>query len=169
MNWFALLTKSNFEKKVYTHIQKKQIMAFLPMMKKPSIRKDRKLILETPLFRGYVFVKSNLAPEFQLRILKTAGAVKLLGTQSQPIAVPDEQIKSLKILTSTTKDLITGQNIKLKKGDPVIILNGPMTGIRGEFIRHKNKTHVIVKIDILGKYAGVEILQDCIEKDIKFL
>lgn len=164
LNWFALLTKSNFEKTVYASISKKKIDIFLPTTKKKSRRKDRNLMIEVPLFPGYVFVKTSLEPSKQLNILKTTGAVRLLGNQSGPVPVPDAQIESLKILTSTNLDLVTGAIVKLTKGDPVIILEGPMAGMRGEFIHYKGHGRVVIKIDALGQYAGVDIEEACVEK-----
>ena len=162
--WFALLTRSNFEQTVYSNISKKKIDAFLPSTRKPSKRKDRKLMIETPLFPGYVFVKSTMAPADQLPILKTLGAVRLLGNSAGPVPIPEQQIESLKLLTSVTQDLVTGSIIELKKGDPVIILEGPMAGLKGDFFEHKGKGRVIIKVDLLGRYAGVEVDSDVVEK-----
>lgn len=162
--WFALLTRSNFEQTVYSRICKKKIDAFLPSTKKPSKRKDRKLMIETPLFPGYVFVKSTRAPVDQLPILKTLGAVRLLGNSAGPVPVPENQIESLKRLISVTQDLVTGSIIELKKGDPVIILEGPMAGLKGDFFEQKGKGRVIIKVDLLGRYAGVEVDSDKVEK-----
>lgn len=164
LNWFALLTRSNFEQIVYTHIVKKKIEVFLPKTKQKSRRKDRNLMIEVPLFPGYVFVKSTVNPDDQLNILKTIGAVKLLGNRFGPVPVPGAQIESLKILTSANTDLITGTNIRIKKGDPVIILEGPMAGVKGEFTRYKGKGRVVIKIEVLGQYAGVEAEKDTVEK-----
>lgn len=163
-NWFVLLTRSNFEKTVYKSISQKKIESFLPTVKKKSRRKDRHLMIDLPLFPGYIFVKADTEPASQLNILKTTGAVRILGNQAGPVPVPDAQIESLRILTQVETDVITGTSIQLKKGDPVMILEGPMAGIRGEFIHHKGKSRVVIKIDVLGQYAGVEVEEDNIEK-----
>ncbi|MCD4720379.1 MAG: UpxY family transcription antiterminator [Desulfobacula sp.] len=169
LNWFALLTRSNFEQIVYTSIVKKKIQAFLPKTKRKSRRKDRNLMIEIPLFPGYVFVQSTFEAADQLNILKTVGAVRLLGNQSGPVPVPESQVESLKILTSANMDLITGENVRIKKGQPVIILEGPMAGVKGEFARYKGKGRVVIKIDVLGQYAGVEVKEDNVERVPDFL
>ena len=164
LNWFALLTRSNFEQTVYNTIVKKHIHAFLPKIKRKSRRKDRNLTIETPLFPGYLFVRSTTAAADQLRILKTIGAVRILGNRAGPVPIPESQVDSLKILTSANIDLITGANIDLKKGDPVIILHGPMAGVTGVFARYKGKGRVVIQIDVLGQYAGVDIQEENVEK-----
>ncbi len=164
LNWFALLTRSNFEQIVFNSIVKKKIEAFLPKTKKKSSRKDRNLMIEVPLFPGYIFVQSNLEAAHHLNILKTVGAVRLLGSKSDPVPIPQSQIQSLKILTNANMDIITGTNIRMEKGDFVMIVKGPMAGAKGEFTRYKGQSRVIVKIDILGQYAGVEISEENVEK-----
>ncbi len=164
LNWFALLTRSNFEQTVYKGITGKKIDAFLPKTRRQSQRKDRKLMIEVPLFPGYLFVRSTLAPADQLNILKTTGAVRLLGNAKGAVPIPDSQIESLLIMTHANVDLISGSSILLQKGDPVMILEGPMAGVKGEFTRHKGKGRVIIKIDLLGQYAGVEMDGNCVEK-----
>lgn len=163
-NWFVLLTRSNFEQTVYKAITQKKIEAFLPTVKRKSKRKDRHLMIDFPLFPGYLFVRSDDCPASQLNILKTTGAVRLLGNHAGPVPVPDSQIESLKLLTTIKTDLITGVNAGLKKGDPVMIIEGPMAGVRGEFTHHKGKGRVFIKIDALGQYAGVEVEKENVEK-----
>ena len=126
-------------------------------------------MIEVPLFSGYLFVRSTIDPAAQLNILKTTGAVRLLGNTQGPVPIPDSQIKSLQIMTNANMDLITGSSILLQKGDPVMILEDPMAGVKGEFTRHKGKGRVIIKIDLLGQYAGVEMDGKNVEKIPDFL
>ena len=44
-----------------------------------------------------------------------------------------------------------------------------MAGVKGEFTRHKGKSRVVIKIDVLGQYAGVEVDENNIEKLPEFL
>jgi transcriptional antiterminator NusG len=169
LNWFALLTRSNFEQTVYNTITGKKIDAFLPKTRKKSKRKDRKLMIEVPLFPGYLFVQSTPDPADQLNILKTFGAVRLLGNTQGPVPIPESQINSLQLLINANMDLITGNSLQLQKGDPVMILEGPMAGLKGEFTRYKGKGRVIIKIDLLGQYAGVEMDGKNVEKFPNFL
>ena len=50
-----------------------------------------------------------------------------------------------------------------------MILEGPMAGIKGEFSRYKGKGRVVIKIEVLGQYAGVEVEEDNVEKVPDFL
>jgi transcription antitermination factor NusG len=163
-HWFALLTRSNFEQVVFDQVMQKKMEVFLPKTKKLSRRRDRKQIIDVPLFPGYLFVKSRFDPACQLFILKTQGAVRFLGNQQGPVPVPDTQIQSLKILTAADKELITGACSRLSRGDLVMVMEGPLAGTRGEFIQYRGKGRIIVKLPLLGQYAGVEIDEAQVEK-----
>ena len=159
--WYVLHTKSRFENVVNEGLAKKSIDVFLPKVTVRSKRRDRKAMIRVPLFPGYVFVKTDLAPQSHLEIVKTAGAVRLIGSKQGPVPVPEETIESLKIMVSTEHPITTGN--QLKKGDKVLVVHGPFAGVTGTFIRYGGKGRVIVNIEALGQYAGVEVSEDDIE------
>ncbi len=159
--WYVLHTRSRFENKVHEGLERKSKEVFLPKVSVPSKRRDRKVMLRVPLFPGYIFVKTDLDPADQLDILKTIGIVRFIGNRSGPLPVPDEAIESLQVMISTDLDIITGT--RLKKGDRVIVVRGPFTGIAGTFSRYRGQNRVVVNIDALGQFAAVEVDEEDIE------
>lgn len=156
--WYVLHTKSKFEKVVNDGLQKKSFEAFLPTMHVRSKRKDRKIMLNLPIFPGYTFVKSTLSADENLSILKTAGVVRIIGNMSGPVAVDADVIKSLQIMTSVNENIYT--ETRFKKGEQVIVQYGPFAGLTGVFSRYKGKGRVYVNISLLGQSAAVEIEED---------
>ena len=159
--WYVLHTKSRFENVVHDGLGKKSIQVFLPKVTVRSKRRDRKAMIRVPLFPGYLFVKTDLAPQSHLEVVKTAGAVRLIGSKQGPVPVPEETIESLKIMVSADHPITTGS--RLKEGDRVLVVHGPFAGVSGTFIRYGGKGRVIVNIEALGQYAGVEVSEDDIE------
>jgi len=159
--WYVLHTRSRFENKVNEGLQRKSKEVFLPKVLVRSKRRDRKVMIRVPLFPGYVFVKTDLAPADQLDIVKTAGIVRFIGNRTGPLAVPDEAIAALKIMVATGLDITTGT--RLKKGDRVVVVNGPFTGITGTFSRYRGGGRIVVNIDALGQFAAVEVAENDIE------
>ena len=159
--WYVLHTKSRFENVVNDGLGKKSIEVFLPKITVRSRRRDRKAMIRIPLFPGYIFVKTDLAPESHLEIVKTAGAVRLIGSKQGPVSVPAGTIESLKIMVTGDHPVTTGHS--LKKGDKVLVVGGPFVGVTGTFIRYGGKGRVVVNIEALGQYAGVEVSEDEIE------
>lgn len=160
--WYVLHTKSRFENVVHEGLVRKSLEVFLPRVRVRSRRRDRRQTIEVPLFPGYVFVKSSLHPSQHLDILKTSGAVRLIGTREGPVSVPAETIQSLRIMVSTDEPLATGH--RFKKGDRVIVVNGPLSGVIGHFERYKGQGRVVVNIDALGQFASVSVDEADVEK-----
>ena len=160
-SWYVLHTKSRFENVVNEGLTKKSLEVFLPKIKVRSKRRDRKVMIRVPLFPGYLFVKTNLEPYEHIEIVKTVGAVRLVGNKDGPIPVFSETIESLKIMVQGNESVTTGS--RFKKGDKVIVVHGPFAGVVGTFVRHRGKGRVIVNIEALGQYAGVNVSEDDIE------
>ena len=160
-SWYVLHTKSRFENVVHEGLDKKSIEVFLPKIKVKSRRRDRKMMIQVPLFPGYLFVKATLDPYRHLEIVKTAGVVRLIGTKDGPVPVPEDTVESLKIMVSSDHSVITGS--RLRKGDRVMVVSGPFAGITGTFVRYRGKGRVVVNIEALGQYAGVDVDENEVE------
>lgn len=159
--WYVLHTKSRFENVVNDGLFKKSMEVFLPKIQVRSKRRDRKVMIRVPLFPGYLFVKTDLNPYEHLEIVKTAGAVRLIGTHESPVPVPEPTIESLKIMVAGNNEISTG--CRLQKGDRVIVVSGPFTGVTGTFVRYSGKGRVVVNIEALGQYAGVDVNEEDVE------
>ncbi len=160
--WYVLHTKSRFENVVIDGLSKKSVEVFLPRITVPSRRKDRKKMIRVPLFPGYIFVRTDLNPHHHLEIVKTVGAVKLVGSQGGPIPVPDETIESLRIMVASDQPITTGS--MLRKGDHVMVINGPFCGVIGIFDRYRGKGRIMVQIEALGQFASVEVSAEDVER-----
>jgi transcriptional antiterminator NusG len=160
--WYVVHTKNRFENVVFESLQKKSLETFLPKILVRSKRKDRRKMIRVPLFPGYLFVKTDLNPSEHLEIVKTTGAVKLIGNKTGPISVPDEIVDSLKIIVATENKVVTGS--RFQKGDRVMVVAGPFTGVTGIFSRYKGQGRVIVHIDALGQFAAVDVSENDVEK-----
>lgn len=160
-SWYVLHTKSRFENVVHEGLTKKSIEVFLPKVLVRSRRVDRKVMIRIPLFPGYLFVKSDLTPGRHIEIVKTAGAVRLVGNRSGPLPVSHETIESLKIMTAGDGKILTGT--VFKKGNRVIVISGPLEGVMGTFARYGKIGRVIVNIEALGQFASVEVDEEDIE------
>ena len=161
--WYALHTRSHFEQKVYDGLRGKSIETFLPRIQVMSRRKDRRKKILVPLLPGYVFVQTDLNPEEHLRILKTTGIVRMIGFKGKPVPANEDEISSLMILDGTDR---TVQNHDyMKKGDRVMIMEGPLKGLVGFYLRHSGRhDKVVVSVELLQRSLEVEIEGWALEK-----
>jgi transcriptional antiterminator NusG len=160
--WYALHTKSRFENVVSDGLAKKTLDVFLPKLTVKSRRRDRHKMIRVPLFPGYVFVRTDLNPYEHVEILKTTGAVRLIGSTKGPVPIADATIDSLKIMVSTDQEVITGT--RFKKGDRVMVIRGPFSGVTGIFSSYRGDGRVVVNIEALGQFAAVHVDADDVER-----
>jgi len=161
--WYALHTRSRFEQKVYEGLCGKTFDAFLPRIQVMSRRKDRRKKILVPLIPGYVFVRSFLEPEEYHQIIKTVGVVRMISFKGRPVPANDHEISSLMILDGTDR---TVQNRTfMRKGERVMIMEGPLKGLVGFYLRHKGKTdRVVVSVELLQRSLEVEIEDWALER-----
>ena len=161
--WYAIHTRSRFEQKVYDGLRGKSIEAFLPRIQVMSRRRDRRKKILIPMLPGYVFVRSLLQAEEHLQILKTVGVVRMVGFRGQAAPANEEEISSLMILDGTDR---TVQNrAYMEKGDRVIIAEGPLKGLIGFYLHHKDQTdRVVISIELLHRSLEVEVEDWALEK-----
>jgi transcription antitermination factor NusG len=161
--WYAVHTRSRFEMKVFEGCSNKSIEAFVPRIQVMSRRKDRRKKILIPLLPGYVFVHFDMTPEVYWDIIKTTGVVRMVSFRGQPVPARDEEMSSLMILDGTDR---TVQNrTYMSKGDRVMIMEGPLKGLVGFYLRHKGQSQkVVVGIELLQRSLAVEIEDWALEK-----
>ena len=161
--WYAVHTKSRFEQKVVDGLIGKSVEVFLPRVQVMSRRKDRRKKILVPILPGYVFVNFSLNPEDYWKIIKTTGVVRMIGFEGKPVPANDEEIKSLMVLDNTDR---TVQNqTYIKKGDMVMIMEGPLKVLTGFYVRHRNQSDkVVVSIELLNRSLSVDIENWALEK-----
>ncbi len=160
--WYALHTRSRFEQKVHDQLCSKSLETFLPRIQVWSRRKDRRKKILAPMIPGYVFVRSQLEAEEYYHIIQTIGVVRMVALKGKPIPANDEEISSLMILHETDR---TVQNRSyMAKGNQVMIMEGPLKGLIGVYLRHKAKDKVVVSLELLQRSLEVEIEDWALEK-----
>lgn len=163
-NWYALYVKSRHEFITSSELRRKGVETFLPSIKRLSLWKDRRKLIEFPLFPGYVFVHILPCHQKVFDILNTRGVVTFISlVPGNPTPVSSEEIESLRLL------LASGQPIdlfpRLEKGVRVRVRSGALKGAVGTVVNREGQFMFIVNIDILGRSVGVKIYADDIETD----
>ncbi len=161
-NWYAVHTRSRHEKKVEVELRGKGVEVFLPLYETLSRRRDRKKIIELPLFSGYLFVQ--IIPERNriLEVLKVKGVVRILGkTPTELFPVSENQIEAVKRMVESDR-LISGHPY-IREGSRVRVKAGPLLGVEGILIERRGRHRLIISVDMLQKSVSTEISVDEVE------
>jgi len=151
-HWYALYTRSRYEKKVDQLLREKGVTSFLPLNEVYHRWSDRYKKVLVPLFSCYVFVFIALRDRFP--VLHTDGVIKLVSFNGIPATIADHQIDSIKrILDEKMKVdpiefFIPGKKVKVKRG--------PLKGVEGTLIHKHNKNRLVITIDGIRQALSVE-------------
>jgi transcription elongation factor/antiterminator RfaH len=162
--WYALYLRSRHERAVELRLTERQIETFLPMIEEVRQYSDRKKRVSEPLFRGYLFVRTDLRN--RTSILQTDGVVKFVGIGSKPSPIPDGQIESIRLAGGKPSRIRREQY--LSSGEYVRVTSGPFEGIEGFVVTLKGSTRVVVSVECIGQSISVEVAPDHVSKVIRF-
>jgi transcription antitermination factor NusG len=153
LQWYALYTRANHEKRVAAELSARTVEHFLPLYTSIRRWKDRRVSLDLPLFPGYVFVR--LALQDRLNVLQVPSAVRLVGFNGLPCALPDAEMKIMR--SGFSGNLRAEPHPFLTVGRRARIARGPLEGMEGRIIRRKNQMRFVISVELIQRSVAVEV------------
>jgi transcription elongation factor/antiterminator RfaH len=157
--WYALYLRSRFEKRVNEELLQKDVETFLPLIEEVHTWSDRKKKVKEPLFRGYIFVKTDMLNKET--ILQTDGVVKFVGIREQASPIPENQIEWLR--------RIIGEPAAIKRenyfdvGQRVRVTAGPLIGVEGIITRYQTESRVVISLTAIAQSVSVQVPSELLE------
>ena len=158
MRWFAIRVKSRHEKKITWALRLRDFNAFSPLYSARHRWADRQKIVQLPLFPCYVFCQFGASQE--LFVLQTPGVIDVVRFGYSPAPINDNEIVALQRLTESGCNAEPCESLVI--GQPVVIIAGPLVGLKGVVIQHKSKLSLVLSVTLLGRSVLVEVDRGCI-------
>lgn len=156
--WYAVQTRSNFEKRTTHELHCRGVDAFLPALTELRQWKGRKKTIEMPLFKGYLFVRLTENLDARWTVLKSAGVVRILGRGSDAEPVPEFEIEAIRQMLHAGVPLTPHHY--LREGVRVRVRHGALKGVEGIYLRSRNSARLVISIDLLSQSVFTEIDAD---------
>ena len=151
--WYAIYTRAQHQKQVAAQLEGRAVECFLPLYESVRRWKDRRVVLNLPLFPSYVFVHLGLAE--RRRVLQTPGVVHLVGFGGVPCPIPDAEIEVLQ--ACLTHNVRMKPHPYLTVGRRVLVRSGPMEGLEGILVRRKSDYRLVLSINSISSSVCVEL------------
>lgn len=162
MSWYALYVHSRAEKKVYERLVEMGLEAYLPLVTRVKRWSDRLKKVDEPLFKSYLFVRSN--DKWHFEILSIPGVTKFVTFEKKAVVVPENQIVAVKkYCNDYIEEDSELKNVDLHEGQLVRITSGDMAGLMGRLAPINNKKRLIVYIESVGHYLPINIARSKVE------
>lgn len=153
--WYAVQAYSCREKIVDQALRKDGIDSYLPLLAERHRWSDRTKTIYVPLFPGYLFVNVDAKLEEYTKVKYNPSVCSILGGQSGPTPVDEQQIEDIKRMIDNDKNLKVVRGFY--KGQKVEIKSGPLQGMVGEYVQTRVGRYLAIHINILGQTVLVEL------------
>lgn len=159
LNWYALFVRSQNEISISKLLMEKGGIKTLVPKRKVWKKVGGKIkILEKPAFSSYVFIHLDISRIKWRNIFNINGIFDFVRLGGCPVAIPDEQIKSVEILLSSGGLVHEVEHKRLKSHDRVEVIDGPLRGATGSFIRSDlNSGNLVVNIDMFERSLTTQV------------
>ena len=161
--WYVIHTCCHHEVRVEERLRQLGVEVFLPRIMEVRQWRDRKKTLHIPLFPGYLFVHDALETSSRYYdILKLPGVVRILGEKGRLKPVPREIIDSIKLAVASDRPYFPCPN--LLKGKWVRVVEGPLAGVIGIILEHKDKKRkMVIEVKLFHRSMAVELEDEAVE------
>jgi transcription antitermination factor NusG len=153
LKWYVIYTRPRWEKKVYSLLTAKAIESYCPLNKVRRKWSDRIKLVEEPLFKSYLFVKTD--EEGRLPVRMTDGVVNFVYWNGKPAIVKEKEIQTIKKFLNEHEQ-VELVRMDFKPNDKVVITSGPLMDKEGKVLEVKNKVAKVI-IESLGYILVADI------------
>jgi transcriptional antiterminator RfaH len=154
--WYVVCTKSKNEERAANNLMGGNIEVLAPKIKFKKYKEGKYVQITEPMFPGYIFVKFHPIDEFRL-VKYTRGIRNIVNFNGKIVPLQDDMVKFIRSKLEEG-DVATIQKKELRKGEKIIIQEGPFKGFSGIFEeRLDGKERVAILLDGLGYCARMEI------------
>lgn len=149
--WWLVHTKSRCEKALATDLDRLGIKYFLPLARMRRRHGGRPVQVLMPLFPSYVFLCGGADERYATLMTRRVAHVIEIADQQR---LKDELRQVYHVMVSHEPvDLYPG----LRQGRRCRVLAGPLVGLEGIVLRHRDLCRVYVGVDVLGQSAELQI------------
>ena len=153
--WYAIHTRSQHEKSVVSQLENQEITTYLPLVSEVHRWTDRRKVVQLPLFPCYAFVQIPPVPEFQVKVLRTAGVLRLVGSNREGSSIPESQMTSIRALLASSASYTLCPFLQV--GQRVRIRGGALEGIQGILVGRNGDRTLVISVEPIQRSISVRI------------
>jgi len=151
--WFAVHVRSNQEKIADALLREKGFVTFCPLQSERSRRSGKTIVLDRPLFPGYLFCRfeqENRGP-----VVTLTPVVRVVGIGRTPMPVDSDELGAIRRVVES------GVPYKpwpyLNVGERVKLVAGPLAGLTGILTAERGDDRVVVSVGLIQRSVASEV------------
>src|SRR5687767_9456810 len=159
-HWYAVYTRPRWEKKVARLLEAKGIDYYCPLNKVNRQWSDRRKTILEPIFKGYVFIKTNEAKKWDVK--RIDGILNYVYYLGKPATIREEEIDTIRKFLNEFSN-VQVEPISLSVNSKVRIRQGVLMNYEG-ILLEVSGSKALVKIDSLGLQLTAQFEKKNLEK-----
>jgi transcriptional antiterminator NusG len=163
--WYIVQTYSGYENKAKIALEERIKTLgfekdfeeiFIPTETVTEVRNGKRREVTRKFYNGYIFVKMNLTDQTWHVVKDTPKVVGFLGSQRDPVPVPESEVKQITQRIEEGK-MQAGPQFSFEQGDKVRIIEGNFKDFTGTVEDvDMEKERLKVYVEIFGRPTSVE-------------
>ncbi len=152
--WCALHTRARHEKKIVGICTSLKLPSYLPLYIHRTFSGGKTNTFHLPMFPGYVF--AALGPGDITNLKRTNSVAHRIDAPDETRFLADLQ----NVYRAENSQMELELNPLLQKGQPVVVIRGPLSGTQGVVVRYKNRTRLQISVTLIRQAILLDIHQD---------
>ena len=164
--WLVVRTRANQELTTAEKFKALSIEVFVPCKEEIRQRRDRKVVVTVPLVKNMVFI--YVERNAFLTLMKDVGCQVSLVMDcatKYSLVIPSFQMEAFKMACKETSFAVNN-TVPFRKGDLVTVVDGPLTGYKGEYFATKKSGVLLIRL-FPECVASIEIDKSAVQKTKK--
>ncbi len=150
--WRVVHVLANHEKRVAQHLAVRSLEHYLPLYTERSRWTDRSVVLERPLFTGYVFVRHS--PSTRRAVVTVPGVLRLLGDDDRDTVSAGEIDR---IREGLAAGYLLRPHPNVFVGTQVRVRHGAFEGVEGVVTELRHRCRVVIGLAAVKQCFSLEV------------
>jgi transcription antitermination factor NusG len=112
-------------------------------------------VIHSPLFPGYVFVRSAGTLDARVAVLRTNGVISFVGVRGLGTPIPEEEITAIQAVLA--EKIPFEPYPFLKVGQRVRIRGGSLDGIKGILTAVRGDQSLIISVEVIQRSISMRV------------
>lgn len=148
--WYLVQCKPRQEARAEQNLRNQCYPCYCPQHSVEKVRHGKRVVMQQPLFPGYLFINLCKLNDNWHSIRSTRGVLRLVTFANEPLAVDDRIISELqsRLARADSKPLF-------HEGAPVTIIDGPFKDLDAIFCKADGEERAIILLTLLHRQQQI--------------
>lgn len=158
-SWYAVRVRPKNEFRVSELLRQKiGIKSRVPSQKVWKLKNGEKIVKTRPLLASYVFILSDLGKIDWKQFYSIGGILGFVKSGKKPASIPETQLNDIEKFVLSESPVHEIDYSKLNNGDRVEVVEGPLKGAVGNYLKLSEKTgKFVVRLDLFKRALVTEL------------